>query len=79
MLRNDKTTQKLKIGQKRQKLLKPIENNLERVFMTKKQNKFFFETFFIPICTKRLKPLKILLQNEQFSKTATKLKVGEGR
>ena len=37
---------KLKIGQKRQKLLKPIENNLERVFMTKKQNNFFFETFF---------------------------------
>ena len=46
MLRNDKTTQKLKIGQKRQKLLKPIENNLERVFMTKKQNNLFFETFF---------------------------------
>ena len=40
------TTQKLKIGLKRQKLLKPIENNLERVFVTKKQNSLFFETFF---------------------------------
>ena len=40
------TTQKPKIGQKRQKLLKFIENNLERVFMTKKQNNFFFEHFF---------------------------------
>ena len=49
MLKNDKTTQKLKIGQKRQKLLKPIENNLERVFMTKKQNNFIFETFFFHI------------------------------
>ena len=36
------TTQKPKIGQKRQKLLKPIENNLEIVFMTKKQNQVFF-------------------------------------
>ena len=31
----------LKVGQKRQKLLKHNENILERVFMTKQQNKIF--------------------------------------
>ena len=44
LLKNNKygqTTQKLKIGQKRQKLLKHNENSLERVFMTKQQNKFY--------------------------------------
>ena len=61
LLRNDKysqTTQKLKIGQKRQKLLKPIENSLEKVLMTKKQNKLFFPKHLLPIRAKRLKPLK---------------------
>ena len=45
LLENDKhgpTTQKLKMGWKRQKLLKHTENSLEIVFMTKQQNKVFF-------------------------------------
>ena len=55
---NTTKQQKLKIGQKRQKLLKPIENSLERVLMTKKQNNFFFLKHLLPIRTKRQKPLK---------------------
>ena len=60
-----------------QKLLKPIENNLERVFMTKQQNNLFFEAFFSNLY-KTSKTTGNLLKNEQFSKTPTKLKVGEG-
>ena len=43
LLENDKygqTAQKVKIGQKRQKLLKHTENSLERVFVNKQQNHF---------------------------------------
>ena len=59
LLENDKhgsTLQKLNIGQKRQKLLKHNENSLERVFMTKQQNKIFWqkELFFDQICPKTL-------------------------
>ena len=51
LLENDKygpTTQKLKIGQKRQKLLKHPENSLERVFMTTKQKFYFRQKHFSP-------------------------------
>ena len=67
LLENDKygpTTQKLKIGQKRQKLLKHTENSLERVFMTKQQNKIFWQKnyFFTKIVPKRFKSMKTCLE-----------------
>ena len=59
LLENDKygpTTQKLKIGRKRQKLLKHTENSLERVHdQEAKQILFPTETFFTKIGLKRLK------------------------
>ena len=78
MLRNDKTTQKLKIGQKRQKLLKPFENNLES-FHDQTAKQFFFSKHFISNLYKTPKTTSNLLKIEQFSKTAAKLKVGEER
>ena len=79
MDQHGQTAQKLKIGQKRQKLLRPNENNLERVFMTKKQNKIFFPKHFSSNSYKTLKTTQNLLNTEHFSKIATKLKVGKGR
>ena len=58
LLENDKygpITQKLKIGQKRQKLVKHTENSLERVHDQEgKQNLFLTETFFAKLGLKRL-------------------------
>ena len=58
MLENDNygpTTQKLKIGQKRQKLLKHTENSLERVHDQEAKILFPTETFFTKLGLKRLK------------------------
>ena len=54
---------KLKIGQKRQKLLIHNENSLVRVFMTKQQNKIFWqkELFLTKTVIKRLKLLQTCL------------------
>ena len=73
LLKNDKygpTTQKLKIGQKRQKQLKHTENSLERVFMTKQQNKIFLqkELFFDQNCLKTLEILGNLVRNDKTAK-----------
>ena len=66
LLENDKngpTTQKLKSGQKRQKLVKHPENSLERVFMTKQQNKIKKKKkLFDKNCPKRFKSLKTCLE-----------------
>ena len=62
LLENDKycpTTQKLKIGQKRQKLVKHTENSLERVHdQEAKQILFLTETFFTKLGLKRIKTPK---------------------
>ena len=83
LLENDKhgpTTQKLKMGWKRQKLVKLTENSMEIVFMTKNQTKVFLDkTFFHQTWAKTLKSIWNLLKNKQFGETATKLKVGKGR
>ena len=71
--KNDKygpTIQKLKIGQKRQKLFKQSENSLERVFMTKQQNKIFWqkELFFDQNCPKTLEIIENLFRNDKTAK-----------
>ena len=73
------TTQNLKIGQKRQKLLKHNENSQERVFMTKQQNKIFDKKklFFDQNCLKTLEIIENLFRNGKTAQTAQKLKVGQ--
>ena len=58
------------MGLKRQKLLKHTENILERVFMTKQQNKLFWqkELFFDQNCLKTLEIIENLLRNDKTAK-----------
>ena len=58
-----KQHKKLKIGQKRQKMLKHTENSLERVFVTKQQNHFNQKLFiYTNFVQKRFKSVKTCLQ-----------------
>ena len=73
LLKNDKygpTSQKLKNGQKRQKLLIHNENSLVRVFITKQQNKILWqkELFFDQNCPKTLEIIENLLTNDKTDK-----------
>ena len=70
------TAQKVKIGQKRQKLLKHTENSLERVFVNKQQNNFLSIKNFLfkPILSKNASSQLKLAYKHQIQPNSTKTK-----
>ena len=79
LLENDKygqTAQKVKIGQKRQKLLKHTENSLKRVFVNKQQNHFSSIKHFLfkPISSKNASSQLKLAYKHQMQPNSTKTK-----